>query len=94
MKNKVLSEDIDRHPYTGIRQVTGKVRVKECSYLAGFFNGADNYNQVKNVAPGKIYEAVRAEGFGDVENITIIDDSGAEHPMADFFFEEVECENT
>ena len=87
---KIFQENIDAHPYTGIRKITGKVKVKETDFIKNFFNGAENYSQVKNVTPGKVYEVVQKEGHGDVEDIFIIDDANEIQSLGDFFFEEVE----
>ena len=89
----IITENIDSQPYTGIRKPKGKVRVKthdEASWLDGFFNGTPNYSQVTGITRGKEYEVVKVEGFGDCEDITIIDDSGNEQSFADFFFCNVE----
>ena len=87
--SKILKDNIDDHPYTGIREVTGKLRVKTASWLDGHFNGSINCEQVRNITRGKIYDVVRVEGLGDCEDVTIIDDSGNEQTLADFFFEEI-----
>ena len=89
----VITENIDVHPYTGIRNVKGKVRVKtheEAPYLDNFFNGHPNIEQIQNITRGKEYEVIKVEGFGDAEDITIIDDIGEEQELGDFFFEEIE----
>ena len=87
----VLRKDIESNPYTGKRTVNKQyLRVKEnAEWLNGFFDGTPNYSQVTGVTRGKIYEVVSVEGHGDCEDITIIDDNGEEHRLADFFFEEV-----
>lgn len=87
---KILTENIDAFPYTGIRKVSGKVKIKDNKYTRKFFDGSSDAEQVYNVTIGKVYEAIRVEGFGDVEDVTIIDDKGNEQELADFFFEEVE----
>lgn len=86
----VLRENIDCNPYTGVRTVKGKLRVKTDGWLKPYFNGADRYEQVHNVTMGKVYDVIRVEGLGDCEDVTIIDDLGNETELADFFFEEVE----
>lgn len=87
----VLRENIDANPYTGKRSVSGKyLRVKEnAEWLDKFFDGTPNTEQVEGVTRGKVYEVVAIEGFGDCEDITIIDDNGNKQELADFFFEEV-----
>lgn len=88
----VLRENIDANPYTGKRNTNGKyLRVKEnAKWLDGHFDGTPNYNQVIGITRGKVYEVVAIEGFGDCEDITIIDDNGNEQTLGDFFFEEVD----
>ena len=88
----VLTKNIDRYPYTGIRNVKGKVRVKtseEAPWLNCYFDKNSDAEQVEGVTRGKIYDVVSVEGFGDCEDITIINDNGEEYKLADFFFEEV-----
>lgn len=89
----IITNNIDSRPYTGVREIKGRVRVKtseEASWLDGFFNGIPIYDQVTGVTRGKIYDVIRVEGFGDIEDITIIDDNGEEHSLGSFFFVEVE----
>ena len=76
-----------------LRNVKGKVRVKtsdEAWWLDKYFDNTPNCDQVEGITRGKTYEVVRVEGFGDCEDITIIDDNGKEHTLADFFFAEVD----
>ncbi|MBQ8425467.1 MAG: hypothetical protein IJX17_05550 [Clostridia bacterium] len=88
--NKILSEDLDAHPYTGKVQVKGKLRFKDNEYTRPFFNGTENYSQIKNITPGKVYEVVGKEGHGDVEDIYVIDDANEIQSFCDYFFEEIE----
>lgn len=88
----VITANIDSQPYTGIRDVKGRVRVKtheEAPYLDGYFDGSPDYIQVRGVTRGKEYDAVKVEGFGDCEDTVIINDKGEEQRLGDFFFEEV-----
>jgi hypothetical protein len=86
----VLRENIDANPYVGKRSTSGKyLRLKTDKWLDKFFDGTSNYDQVVGVTRGKIYEVVAIEGFGDCEDITIIDDNGNKQELGDFFFEEV-----
>lgn len=88
----VLRENIDANPYTGKRRVSGKyLRLSTSEHLEHFFNETPTVEQVKGVTRGKIYEVVAIEGFGDCEDVTIIDDNGDELVLADFFFEEVDA---
>ena len=86
---KIFEDDIDKYLYTGIRKVTGKVKVKDSGFTMNFFNGTQNYEQVKNITPGKIYDVVQKEGHGDVEDIYIIDDINELQSLGSFFFDEV-----
>lgn len=88
----VITKNIDCRPYTGERNVKGKVRVKtsdKAKWLDGYFDGNPQYSQVKNITRGKIYDVVKVIGYGDVEGILIINDIGEEIELCDFFFEEV-----
>lgn len=87
---RVLTKDIDEYPYTGVRETTGKVRISSNKRIDKFFDGSPEHKQITGVTRGKIYDAVRVEGFGDCEDVTIIDDDGNELTLADYFFEEVE----
>lgn len=89
----IITKDIEKNPYTGVRVVSGKVRMKtseEYSWISRYFDGNPDYDQITDVTQGKIYDVVRVEGFGDGEDITIIDDKGNEQSLCEFFFEEVE----
>lgn len=87
----VLRENIDANPYTGKRNISGKyLRLKTDKWLDKFFDGTPNVEQVSGVTRGKIYEVIAIEGFGDCEDVTIIDDNGNEQEFGDFFFEEVD----
>ena len=84
---------IDAYPYTGVRNVKGKVRAKtseEAPWLDCYFDGTPNTDQVEGLTRGKIYDVVRVEGFGDCEDVTIINDNGEEQELADFFFAEID----
>lgn len=88
----VITENIDSRPYTGIRTVKGRVKVKtseEAPHLDNFFNGTPNWDLVTGVTRGNVYEVVKVEGFGDCEDITFINDNGEEQTLADYFFTEV-----
>ena len=86
----VLRKNIDANPYTGKRNTNGEyLRLRTDKWLDEFFNGTPNVAQVTGVTRGKIYEVIAIEGFGDCEDVTIIDDNGNELELADFFFEEV-----
>ena len=89
----IMTKNIDARPYTGERRVEGKLRVKtseEAPWLDKYFNNTPNCEQVTEVTRGKVYDVVKIEGFGDCEDITIIDDNGEELVLADFFFAEVD----
>ena len=84
--NTILTNNIDKSPYVGVRDVTGKLRISTSSWLDKYFNGDKNAEQVTNITRGKVYDVLRIEGFGDCEDVTIIDDSGNEQTLASFFF--------
>lgn len=86
----VLRKNIDANPYTGKRSVSGQyLRLSTKESLTHFFDGTPTVEQVEGVTRGKVYEVVAIEGFGDCEDVTIIDDNGNRQELADFFFEEV-----
>ena len=89
----IITENIDAHPYTGTRQVKGRIRIKteqEAPYLNGYFNGNPRYEQITGITRGKIYDVIKVEGYGDCEDITIIDDNNKEQRLGQFFFEKVD----
>lgn len=91
----VITDNIDSFPYVGVRKPTGKVRVKthdEASWLDRFFDGTPNVTQITGITRGKEYDVVKVEGFGDGEDITIIDDNNCEHTLGDFFFINVDLD--
>lgn len=78
-------------PYTGTREVKGKIRTVDKGkkpWIDGHFNGQENYSQVKNITQGKEYDVIRTTGYGDVQDITVIDDVGEEQTLGAFFFED------
>lgn len=89
----IITPNIDASPYTRVRNVKGKVRVKtheDAPWLDDFFNGKEHCDQITGITRGNIYDVIRVEGFGDGENITIIDDNGKEQTLGDFFFDEIQ----
>ena len=86
----VLTKNIDSRPYTGTRNINGKLKISEKEWLNKFVDGTPNVSQVENVTQGKIYDVIAVEGFGDCENVTFINDNGDEQTLADFFFEEID----
>ena len=87
--SKIFTDDIDKYPYTGAVEVSGKVRVIDAPHIRPFFDGTENYEQVRNITIGKVYSVVGKEGLGDVEDIFIIDDLNQVARLGSFFFEEV-----
>lgn len=89
----IITPNIDASPYVGVRNVKGKVRVKthnDAPWLDNFFNGKENYDQITGITRGNTYDVIRVEGFGDAEDITIINDNGEEQTLGDFFFDEIQ----
>lgn len=91
--SNIITKNIDCCPYTGVRNVKGYVKVREASHVNVFFNGTPNYDQITTIRQGVIYPVVKVEGFGDCEDVTIINDNGEEESFADFFFDEVSEED-
>lgn len=86
----VLRKNIDTNPYTGKININEEyLRLSTKESLNHFFDGTPSVEQVKGVTRGKVYKVVAIEGFGDCEDVTIIDDNGNELELADFFFEEL-----
>lgn len=83
----IKTKNIDKYPYTGIRKVNGEIKLRDADVLA---NCGLSLEDMPNLTAGKVYTAVCVEGFGDCEDITIIDDIGEEQTLGDFFFEEVD----
>lgn len=90
-KMPVLTKNISRHPYTGVRIVNGQLKLSTKPWLNNYYNWApdSNWINVTGVTRGKIYNVVGVEGLGDCENVIFIDDNNELHVLADFFFEEV-----
>lgn len=86
----ILKKNIDRFPYTGVRKVSGQLKLSTKEWLNPYFDGTPDYTQIKGVTRGKIYDVISVEGYGDAEDVTFIDDNNEEHTLADFFFEEIE----
>ena len=83
----IITPNIDASPYTGIRNVKTH---NDAPWLDNFFNGKENCDQITGITRGKTYDVISVEGFGDVEDITIIDDNGTKQTLGDFFFDEIE----
>lgn len=82
--------DLDSRPFTGERKVDFKAKISEKEFLNGYFNGTPNYDQVKDVTRGKVYDIYKVEGFGDMASFYFINDAGKEDCLCDFFFEKAE----
>lgn len=82
--------DLDSHPFIGEYNINFKARIAQNDRVKKFFDGTVGVKQVQNVTPGKIYEIYKVEGYGDFTDFYFKDDSGEEHCLADFFFEEAE----
>lgn len=82
---------LSNYPYTGTRKITGKLKVSDKKeWIKPYFNNTPNYEQVTDLTIGKIYDVVATTGYGDVEDVTVINDNGIEKSYGSFFFEEVE----
>ena len=52
----IITPNINASPYTGVRNVKGKVRVKthkDAPQLDNFFNGKENCDQITGITRGK-----------------------------------------
>lgn len=82
---------LSTYPYTGDRPAKGKLKVPTTrDWIKPYFNGTPNYEQVTGLTLGKTYTVVKTTGYGDVEDVTVINDDGIEQSYGSFFFEEVE----
>lgn len=83
-------KDLDNHPTTEKYRVSFNAVLatpESKPHLADYFNGSPKATQVKNVTPGKIYEIVQVEGFGDCCDFKFFNDVGDFMELADFFWE-------
>ena len=87
----ILTKNIDAHPYTGIRNVTGKIKLLEKRELYNYRFTEEELESIakeKNLTYGNVYEVTKVEGFGDCEDVFILNNIGEEVDLGDFFFEE------
>lgn len=68
----------------------GYVKLRDDEYVNKFFDGSNGFNQIKNITKGKVYRVVGIVGYGDVEDIVIIDDYGNQDKFCSYFFDEVD----
>lgn len=85
----ILTQNIDKHPYTGYRNVVGKLRLSTDPCLDNYFNKTPDWDQVTGVTRGKVYDVIGTKGFGDAEDVIFIDDHGKTQVLGSYFFEEV-----
>ena len=78
----IFKPNLESYPYHGRRKVTGQVILVHFKDL--MVELQDRLTQ------DAVYEVVRAEGYGDLENFVIIDDDGKEMELASYFIEELE----
>lgn len=86
---KVLTQNIDTNPYVGTHKIQGQLKLSTKTWLDNYFNGTPNYDQVTGVTRGKIYNVISTTGYGDVEDITFINDHNELQTLGSFFFEEI-----
>ena len=78
----IFKPNLERYPYHGRRKVTGQVILVHFKDL--MVELQDRLTQ------DAVYEVVRAEGYGELENFVIIADDGKEMELASYFIEELE----
>jgi hypothetical protein len=84
-----LDYDTDKYPFTGKRKVNIPVIASNKEWLAGHFDGREKFEQVTGITRGKQYIITEIEGFGDVFDVTFINDNGEQQTLGSFFFEDV-----
>ena len=77
---------LDKHPFTGMRNVDFDAKISTSEHISKFFNGTKNFEQVRNVTQGKVYHIFKVEGMGDVAEWYFINDIGQEDVLGDYFF--------
>lgn len=83
-----LDFNTDKYPFTGKRKVDIPVIASRKEHLNGYFDGSKNYEQVTGITRGNQYTVVEVEGYGDVFDVTIVNDDGQLQTFASFFFED------
>lgn len=82
---------LDDHPFVGKIKIEPPIKVKlvDNALTKRFFDGSDNVEQITNLTFGKTYEIFEIEGFGDMSDVSVIDDNGEVDKFISNFFEEV-----
>ena len=88
-----LDYNTDRYPFTGKRKVNIPAIVANKEWLKKYYDGSENVEQVKGITIGNQYLITEVEGFGDVFDVTFINDNGEEQTLASCFFEDVSKDN-
>lgn len=80
--------------FTGRREINPpiKARLKDEDWIRGYFDGTPHYEQVTTLTLGNIYEIHAVEGFGDVADAFVTDDTGKEIEVIIDWFADVESE--
>lgn len=78
----------DKHPFTGIINVNFNAKISEENWIKPYFNGHPNYEQIENITPGKTYHIYRIEGYGDICEFYLKDDTDTETKLGNFLFTE------
>ena len=89
----IFMENIDSTPYTGVRNVKGKLKLKEKTELKkyGYTNKIlDEVAEEHHLTYGNVYDVIKVEGFGDCEDAFVLNDFGDVVELADLFFDEVD----
>jgi len=76
-------------PFTGKRKVNIPVTLSNAEWIKGYFNGSDMFDRVTGLTIGKEYVINEVIGFGDVFDVTVIDDNMKSQTLGSFFFEDV-----
>lgn len=84
-----LDYNTSKHPFTGKRKVNIPAIISNAEWLNKYFDGTENVEQVTGVTRGKQYLITEVDGYGDVFDVTFLDDNEREQTLGSFFFKDV-----
>lgn len=79
----------DKFQFVGKIEVSIPVITSTKKFLNKFFDGTENVEQVTGITRGKNYTIIEVEGFGDVFDVTFVNDNGTLQTLGSFFFEDI-----
>lgn len=84
-----LDYNTDRYPFTGKRKVNIPAIASNKEWLYKYFDGTEKVQQVSGITRGKSYVIIEVWGYGDVFDVTFINDDGVQQTLGSFFFEDI-----